>query len=119
MEGEAQGEGAVMLPTHRPCQAMEGEMPHRGDTPMADVRDCALAHIEAAERPAAAGLRFILSTPTAVPRARLLHLLAAQYPTFAFADCGAPPEPAAAPRELFRSQNTGSVPSLSLTLAIN
>ena len=48
---------------------MEGEMPHRGDTPMADVRDCALAHIEAAERPAAAGLRFILSTPTAVPRA--------------------------------------------------
>ena len=49
-------------------------MPHRGDTPMVDVRDCAAAHIEAAERPTAAGLRFILSTATAVPRARLLQL---------------------------------------------
>ena len=71
MEGEAQGKGAVVSPTHRPCQAMEGEMPHRGDTPMADVRDCALAHIEAAERPAAAGLRFILSTPTVRVRVRV------------------------------------------------
>ena len=94
-------------------------MPHRGDTPMVDVRDCAAAHIEAAERPIAAGLRFILSTATAVPRARLLQLLAAQYPSFAFADGGAPPEPAAAPRELFRSQNTGCVLTLTLTRTLN
>jgi nucleoside-diphosphate-sugar epimerase len=105
-----------VLPSYHPSQAMEGETPHRDDTPMVDVRDCALAHIEAAERPDAAGRRFILSTPTAVPRARLLQLLGAQYPSFAFADGGAPPEPAAAPRELFRSLNTGSVLTRTRTL---
>ena len=37
------------LPSYHPSQAMEGEVPHRGDTPMVDVRDCAAAHIEVSE----------------------------------------------------------------------
>ena len=38
-------------------QALEGEMPHRGDTNMVDVRDCAAAHVRAAETAGASGLR--------------------------------------------------------------
>ena len=82
--------------------ALEGEMPHRGDTPMIDVRDCAAIHIAAAETPEAAGKRFVTSTPRALTRARLLQLLRQRYPELSIVDAGEPADPAAL-REMFRS----------------
>ena len=46
-------------------------MPHRPDTPMVDVRDCAAAHIAAAEVAEAAGHRFITSSDRAMTRAHV------------------------------------------------
>ena len=86
-------------------QAMEGEMPHRPDTPMIDVRDCAAAHLAAAEIEGAAGNRFVLSSRKAVPRARLLQLLKKNYPKHKFADGGIPPDESNL-RELFCSKTT-------------
>jgi len=94
-------------------QALEGEMPPRGDTAMVDVRDVATAHVAAARIQGAVGHRFVLSSPTAVPRARLLQLLKGKYPTFELADAGTPADPATL-RELFCSKTT--VPLLGLTL---
>ena len=84
--------------------ALEGEVPHRPDTPMVDVRDVAAAHVAAAEVPAAAGKRFLTSSGRAMPRAGLLQLLADTYPELAIADGGAPPDRATL-REVFRSKN--------------
>lgn len=39
------------------------QMPHRADTAMVDVRDCAAAHVAAARLDGAAGHRFVLSSP--------------------------------------------------------
>ena len=71
-------------------QALEGEPPHRGDTPMCDVRDVARAHVAAFEkdpRPTARARagepeRYIVSTEHAVKRAHLLNLLRKEYPDF-------------------------------------
>ena len=80
---------------------------------MVDVRDVATAHVAAARIQGAVGHRFVLSSPTAVPRARLLQLLKGKYPTFELADAGTPADPATL-RELFCSKTT--VPLLGLTL---
>lgn len=84
--------------------ALEGEMPHRADTPMADVRDVATAHVEASLRPEAAGKRFLTSSPRAMTRAALLILLRDRYPELELADAGPAPDPAGL-REMFRSTN--------------
>ena len=85
-------------------QALEGEMPHRADTPMVDVRDCAAAHVAAAETAAAAGKRFLTSSDRAVTRARLLRLLRAKYPEIEVADGGVPPDPSGL-RRVFCGKN--------------
>ena len=82
--------------------ALEGELPHRGDTPMIDVRDCAAIHIAAAETPEAAGKRFVASTPRALTRARLLQILRGRYPEFQIVDAGEPADPKGL-REMLRS----------------
>ena len=69
-------------------------LPHRADTPMVDVRDCAAAHIAAAETAAAAGKRLITSSEQAVTRARVLRLLRTHFPQFQIADGGEPADPA-------------------------
>lgn len=79
-------------------------MPHRTDTPMVDVRDCAAAHVAAAEVEAAAGKRFLTSSEHAVPRARLLELLRGAYPELGIADGGTPPDRGAL-RRVFCSKN--------------
>jgi len=61
-------------------QALQGETPHRGDTPMIDVRDCAAAHIAAATLPAGAGKRFLTTSAQLVPRGRVVELLHQAYP---------------------------------------
>jgi len=94
-------------------QALEGEVPPRGDTAMVDVRDVAAAHVAAAKIAGAVGHRFVLSSPKAVPRARLLQLLKGKYPAFRLVDGGTPADPATL-RELFCSKTTG--PLLGLTL---
>ena len=71
-------------------QALEGEPPHRSDTPMCDVRDVARAHVAAFEkdpRPTARARagepeRYIVSTEHAVKRTHLLNLLRKEYPDF-------------------------------------
>jgi len=73
-------------------QALEGDIPHRGDTNVVDVRDCAAAHIAAAETPAAVGKRFLLSSDFHMKRAWLLELLRERYPEYSIADAG-PPAP--------------------------
>jgi dihydroflavonol-4-reductase len=85
---------------------LDGGVPHRGDSPIADIRDVARAHILAAELPAAAGKRFLISTPGAVRNAEVARLLAAKFPELGISDLG---EPAPVRRELFRSKNTGSI----------
>ena len=103
----------VASPVASVAEALEGEMPHRADTPMVDVRDVAAAHIAAAETPAAANKRFLLSSSMTIPRARVLALLAAHHPELLVADGGAQPDPSTM-RELFCSKNT--LPTLGLTL---
>jgi len=75
-------------------QLLEGEMPHRGDTPMVDVRDCAKAHILAGTLPTAAGKRFLTSTPNAVQRASVVQWVRRAYPALSrgILDLG-PPKP--------------------------
>merc|ERR1712060_393006 len=75
-------------------QALEGEMPHRSDTPMVDVRDCAAAHILASETSAAQGKRFLTSSERAMTRARLLQLLRLRHPEIDVIDSGTPADPA-------------------------
>lgn len=94
-------------------QALEGAMPHRGDTPMADVRDCAAAHIAAAETPTAANTRFLVSTGKAVSRARVLEILREKYPDYDIADGGAVPDPAGL-RHLLCGKNLEPVLGLKL-----
>ena len=67
---------------------------------MADVRDCAAAHIAAAETAGAANKRFLISTGRAVTRARVLELLRDKYPQYVIADGGVPPDPAGLRRVL-------------------
>ena len=92
--------------------ALEGEMPHRPDTPMVDVRDVAAAHVAAAELSAAAGKRFLTSSGRAMTRSGLLRLLSDRYPQYHIADGGEPPDRTTL-REVFRSKN---VPLLGLKL---
>ena len=87
-------------------------MPHRADTPMVDVRDCAAAHIAAAETPAAAGKRFLTSSERAITRARVLQLLRGAYPHLDVVDGGTPADPAGL-RQVFCSKN---LPLLGLEL---
>lgn len=86
--------------------ALEGVMPHRGDTPMVDVRDVAAAHIAAAETESAAGQRFITSSARAVPRARVLQVLREAYPDLAIVDGGPVPPDG---REIFCSKTLDSI----------
>ena len=85
-------------------QALEGEMPHRPDTPMIDVRDCAAAHIAAATVDGAVGQRFITSTPRAVARSQVLQWLTEAYPQYRIhpADFGQSKGPS---RKLFCEKN--------------
>lgn len=81
-------------------EAMEGKVPYRGDTPMCDVRDVALAHIKAALTPGATSdltsegdlpqenFRYIISSAKPVRRASALSWLADQYPNFAITQDG-------------------------------
>ena len=78
-------------------------MPHRAATPVIDVRDCAAAHIAAAENPAAVGSRFLTSSGRAVTRAALLNALRAKYCDFEFCDDGPSPDPSSG-RLLLRSK---------------
>lgn len=93
-------------------QALEGEMPHRGDTNMVDVRDVAAVHVAAALAPEAAGKRFITASERAVPRAQVLAWLRARYPDIELAD-GGPVADASGLRRLFRSK---TLPSLGIEL---
>jgi nucleoside-diphosphate-sugar epimerase len=72
------------------AMALEGKLPHRADTPLVDVRDCAAAHVAAAEVPAAAGKRFITSSGRAMQRTEMLHWLADAHPALAIHDAGMP-----------------------------
>ena len=90
---------------------LEGSVPARGDSPVADIRDVARAHILAAELPSAAGLRFLISTPGAVRNAEVSRLLAEQYPDLGIQDLG---EPEPVRRELFRSKNLERVLGMQL-----
>ena len=85
-------------------QALEGELPHRPDTPMIDVRDCAAAHIAAATVDGAVGQRFITSTPRAVARSQVLQWLTEAYPQYRIhpADFGQSKAPS---RKLFCEKN--------------
>eukprot|EP00965_Chrysotila_dentata_P098391 3252251-Pleurochrysis_carterae.AAC.5 len=74
-------------------QALEGQMPHRGDTNMVDVRDCAAAHIAAAEMPSAVGKRFLTSSECLVSRAFVLATLREKYPQYQIQDGGEVPPP--------------------------
>jgi nucleoside-diphosphate-sugar epimerase len=92
--GRTSGESATFMK-----MAMEGEVPYRGDTPMCDVRDVALAHIRASTRPGAASgrlpvafkskdlspFRYIVSSQKKVQRGQVLRWLSAQYPHYAVA----------------------------------
>ena len=80
---------------------------------MVDVRDVASAHIAAAELAEASHTRFLLSSPRAVSRARLLKLLAARYPSYEIADGGEPP-PEEGLRHLLCSKNTERLLGLRL-----
>ena len=67
--------------------AMEGAVPYRGDSPMCDVRDVALAHIRAATVLSATSdgqhpARYIISSKRKVQRAQVLTWLNEKYPTF-------------------------------------
>ena len=91
---------------------LDGGAPRRGDSPVADIRDVARAHILAAETPEAAGRRFLISSPSALRMAEISRLLSAMYPDLHILDLG---EPGAAPvREVFRSKNTQSILGLRL-----
>ena len=94
------------------AMALEGMLPHRGDTPLVDVRDCAAAHVAAAETPAAAGKRFLTSSGRAMQRAEMLRWLAEAHPELAIHDGGAPAPPSSL-RELLCSKH---LPLLGLTL---
>lgn len=74
------------------AMALQGVLPHRGDTPIVDVRDCAAAHVAAGELPEAAGLRFITSSGRAMQRSEMLRWLAAAYPELHIHDAGEPHE---------------------------
>jgi len=95
-------------------EALEGEvLPHRPETPLVDVRDCAQCHIAAAETPAAAKLRFITSSERPVARSAVLRALQAKHgQTLQLMDDGEPPEPASS-RKIFRSK---TMPLLGVTL---
>jgi nucleoside-diphosphate-sugar epimerase len=84
--------------------ALEGELPHRADTPVCDVRDVAAAHIAAAEVADAAGKRFLVTTERPVQRAQLLDWLSAAYPNHLIHDAG-PPKDEAGLRKIFESVN--------------
>ena len=92
--------------------ALEGVMPHRGDTNMVDVRDAAAAHIAAALTPSAAGKRFITASERAVPRSQMLQWLRAKYSELQIADGGPVPEPSGL-RRLFCSK---TLPSIGIEL---
>lgn len=51
-----------------------------------DVRDVALAHVEAMERPQAGGHRFITSSPTGISHLELVEMLRADPELAAFRD---------------------------------
>jgi nucleoside-diphosphate-sugar epimerase len=85
-------------------QALQGDVPHRPDTPRVDVRDVAAAHVAAAELDVCAGKRFLTSSGRAMPRAGLLRLLRDKFPQYAFADEGEPVDRSTL-REVFRSKN--------------
>lgn len=61
-------------------QLLEGELPHRSDTPMVDLRDLALGHIRAAERQEASGKRFIMTTSAAVKRSHVVKVVKEAFP---------------------------------------
>jgi len=94
------------------AMALEGVLPHRADTPVVDVRDCAAAHVAAAEMPSAVGQRFLTSSGRAMQRAQMLRWLAAAHPTLAIHDAGEP-KPEASMRQLLCAKNT---PLLGLSL---
>jgi nucleoside-diphosphate-sugar epimerase len=72
------------------AMALEGLLPHRPDTPLVDVRDCAAAHVAAAETAAAVGKRFITSSRRPMQRAEMLRWLAEAHPELAIHDAGSP-----------------------------
>ena len=90
---------------------LEGLNPPRPGTPMVDVRDVALAHIRAAETPAAAGHRFITSTAYAVRREEVLRIVSADHPEYEILDLGEAPPPS---REIFCSKTLQSILKLEL-----
>jgi len=92
--------------------ALEGQLPHRTDTPLVDVRDCAAVHVAAAEVAEAVGKRFITSSSRAMQRAEMLRWLAAAYPHLAIHDAGEPQEPSSL-REVLCPKN---LPLLGLSL---
>ena len=82
------------------------------DTPLVDVRDCAAAHVAAAELPGAVGKRFLTSSSRAMQRAEMLRWLAEAHPELAIHDAGDPAPPSTL-RELLCSKN---LPLLGLTV---
>lgn len=102
--------------------ALEGEVPHRADTPMADVRDVARAHVAAYEkeprpleyhpgRPE----RYIVSTSNAIKRTHVLALLRSAFPQYSIV---APDPAVGAPDALgphiFCSKTLADLPSTSV-----
>lgn len=94
------------------AMALEGVLPHRGDTPIVDVRDCAAAHVAAGELPAAAGRRFITSSGRPMQRSQMLRWLAEAHPELEIHDAGEPKEQGSL-RQLLCPQN---LPLLNMTL---
>ena len=94
------------------AMALAGELPHRADTPLVDVRDVAAAHVAAAELSEAAGKRFLTTSSRPMQRAEMLRWLAEAYPEYAIHDAG-DPAPHSGLRELICSKN---LPLLGLTL---
>jgi nucleoside-diphosphate-sugar epimerase len=79
--------------------ALSGKLPYRGDTPMCDVRDVALAHIKAAtvlngtflpsiQNKDVSNYRYIVSSPRAVRRASVLSWLSERYSKFKIVNGG-------------------------------
>jgi len=93
---------------------LEGKIPPRDDTPMADTRDVAAAHILAAETPEAAGHRFIISSPSVVRRASVVRTIADDQPGLDIVDLGEPAPLCDRTREVFKSKTTGTVIPLQL-----
>lgn len=82
---------------------ISGREPTRGATPMVDVRDCAAAHIAAAEVPEANGHRFLTTTERSIEPPEMVHAVKRVLPDLPVVDVGQA-SPVESRRRIFASK---------------